>query len=373
MYNDNMRHDDTIIQSGLAKFSNLSLIPFRKIIFFELSSHDNVVFEPDWCDKNPIGGSETATIYMASTLRKLGYDVEIITSLEKLHNNQCDIFIAGRTWNAYEAGILPGRLNYLWCQDDANVYASGALKKELRQRQTVFNLCDSLFFLSHYQQQQWIHLLNVPVNKTFITSNGIPLDKFFATPSSLSHRPRWLYYSSTPQRGLHILVKVWPLIHELVKDAKLHIFSSLKVYNTEDTDEFKQIFKQAMQLPGVAYYGSVGQQELRNISQQCRVLAYPCIFPETSCITAMEAMASGCAVVGTTLGALPETAWKNPLVPLCENWIEKWLYEVINVLMDDSYYESYARQNLNNIWIYDWSAVAIRWLEKFILDWRTKA
>jgi len=79
-------------------------------------------------------------------------------------------------------------------------------------------------------------------------------------------------------------------------------------------------------------------------------------------------MAAGCVVAGTDLGALPETAWHNPLVPMGDGWIKKWIFEVVRLLMDDAHYISLAKQNITTASYYAWSSVAVRWLQQFQLD-----
>jgi glycosyltransferase involved in cell wall biosynthesis len=171
---------------------------------------------------------------------------------------------------------------------------------------------------------------------------------------------------------LALLVEAWPLIHRAVPEAELLIFSSLKVYKREDSMEERELYEQAKNLPGVIYRGSLGQKELREEIQTCRVLAYPCIFPETSCITAMEAMASGCVVVSTALGALPETAWKNPLIPMGDGWIRSWAFEVCYFLVNQPRYEDIASQNLAVSNFFGWDLVAKRWVMRMQGDLKIK-
>lgn len=327
-------------------------------------------FLEDWsvCETKPLGGSETAALRMASVLKEAGLQVKLVSDIRQFQDGECDVFIAVRDWGIFVENRRPGRLNYLWCTDDANQYQMAVLKDKHLAAQVYTPLARAVM-LSSYHATGWTSLLNLPVEKVFLTTNGIPRQLFTATAASLAGRPPRAYYSSTPYRGLDVLLDTWPYIRQAVPDAELLIFSSMKVYHKNDKPVYEELYAKARALPGVTYVGSVGQKELRAAAQTCRVLAYPCTFPETSCITAMEAMAAGAVVASTAIGALPETAWQNPLVvPTQSNWPMVWAETVARLLVDDAYYEAIARQNLATSRLYDWSLVAQRWIQQFQYD-----
>jgi glycosyltransferase involved in cell wall biosynthesis len=334
-------------------------VPFRDPAFLE-----------DWsvCETKPLGGSETAALRMATAFQAAGLQVKLASDIQQFQDGECDVFVALRDWGIFVDHRLPGRLNYLWCQDDANQYQMAVLKdKELANQ--VYSPLARVMMLSSYQANGWTSLLNLPVDKVFLTTNGVPRHLFSATSANLTDRPARAYYSSTPYRGLDVLLETWPYIRQAVPDAELLIYSSMNVYHKTDKPVYEELYTRARSLPGVTYIGSVGQKELRDAAQTCRVLAYPCTFPETSCITAMEAMASGCVVASTAIGALPETAWQNPLVvPNQSNWPMVWAETVARLLVDDAYYEAIARQNLATSRLYDWNLVAQRWVQQFQYD-----
>jgi glycosyltransferase involved in cell wall biosynthesis len=335
------------------------------IVFNIVSAHGERLHEPDYPEINPLGGSETAALRMAGQFRLLGHDVRIITDEAQLIGLTCDVFIALRIWQVFQNGFFPGKTNYLWCQDDANQPVVEALRNP-EVAGPLFQRLNGVFMISHYQQVQWIKHLNLPLQKVIPTTNGIPLDKFEVNKAGLRQRKPWSYYSSTPFRGLHLLLQAWPSVRKAVPQAQLHLFTSMKVYNIEEKDSYTQLYEIARNLPGVYYRGSVGQAELRETAQKCRALAYPCTFPETSCIAAMEAMAAGCVVVGTSTGALIETAWQNPLVAPANDWLPLWTKSLITVLTDDEEYERLALQNLDIARYYDWHNVAHKWEKKFL-------
>ena len=336
------------------------------IVFFAFSGHGDRLHEPDYPELNPVGGSETAALRLAQVFRDTGHNVRLLTNESDLRGLSCDVFVSLRVWQIFQGGY-PGKVNYLWCQDDFNQ----KIVEDLRDPNIalpIYKRLNGLFMLSTYQQVQWIRNLNLMVEKIIPTTNGIPFSRFEVDDTAFRERKPWCYYASTPFRGLNLLLQAWPDVKKAVPDAQLHLFTSMKVYNAEDTDEYRQLYDLSRSLPGIKYRGSVGQAELRETALQCRALAYPCTFPETSCIAAMEAMAAGCAVVSSSAGALIETAWKNPLIAPGGNWLPVWTRALVRVLTDNDEYERLARQNRNIAQYYDWNVVASQWEARFRED-----
>lgn len=341
--------------------------PVYDIVFFIFSNHKDNLLDPDYPETHPLGGSETAAIRMAASLRAMGHTIRIITDQNSLQGLTCDIFISLRVWQFFYDGYYPGKVNYLWCQDDVDQKLVSSLGSQ-EIALPVYEKLTGLFMLSTYQQVQWIRQLHVPVGKIIPTTNGIPYEKFVVNREAIKQRKPWAFYSSTPFRGLNLLLQAWPAVKDIIPDAQLHLFTSMKVYNAEEKDEYRQMYSLAQTMPGVRYRGGVGQAELRETALKCRALAYPCIFPETSCIAAMEAMAAGCAIVSTSLGALVETAWHNPLIAPGGDWLPEWTKALISVLGDDDEYERLALQNMEIARYYDWQMIARQWLKKFAED-----
>ncbi len=90
---------------------------------------------------------------------------------------------------------------------------------------------------------------------------------------------------------------------------KSKVFSSLKVYQvTTDRDEWEPLYRRCAETAGVEYVGLLTQPELpRELRSSINILAYPNTFAETSCISVMEALASGCFVLTSNWRYLPKT------------------------------------------------------------------
>jgi glycosyltransferase involved in cell wall biosynthesis len=171
---------------------------------------------------------------------------------------------------------------------------------------------DRFLFVSEWQRGRFVARFGIEPGRTGLLRNAIGpcFEGLYADRDDLArakaHGPPVLAYTSTPFRGLDLLLAGWPL---LTRPATLEVFSSMKVYGGGDLDEpFRGLYRACAETPGVQHRGSLPQPELAPALRGAHVLAYPNTFPETSCISVMEAMAAGMLVVTAARAALPETA-----------------------------------------------------------------
>lgn len=161
-------------------------------------------------------------------------------------------------------------------------------------------------FVSNWQLQEYITKLNFPQNgKIAVIENPIePLEFVPKVVDKIN-----LIYFSTPQRGLEILVPVFEELAKKYPNIHLNVFSSFKIYGWEDADKnFEPLYERIRSHPQMTYHGFADQKTLRAYIQQSHILAYPCIWKETSCRVLIESMSAGLMCVHPNLAALPETS-----------------------------------------------------------------
>ncbi len=196
--------------------------------------------------------------------------------------------------------IDPKKPTILWCHDTWDDPESQHLKEE--ERRARF---EKFVFVSNYQLSTYNMALQVPYAQSFVMQNAID-------PIELKDKDKdqiKLIYHTTPHRGLNVAVAA---IMELAKNYgdKIHfdVFSSFEAYGWKERDrEFEDLFNNIKEHPQMTYHGYQPNEKVREALQEAHIFAYPSIWPETSCIAAIEAMSAGCQIVCPNYAALPET------------------------------------------------------------------
>jgi len=165
---------------------------------------------------------------------------------------------------------------------------------------------DQFVFVSHWQAEMYRKLYGIPGFKTQVIKNAcIGVEQRVSGPRDKVK----LCYTSTPWRGLDVLLSAWEKIN--TENCELHVFSSTKIYGKDfaisNAGNYQELFDKCKQLPNVIYRDFTPNEELRKELHTFDILAYPNTFEETSCIAVIEVLSAGLRVVTSNLGALPET------------------------------------------------------------------
>ena len=267
-----------------------------------------------WSLKEGIGGSEEAVIRLSIELEKLGWKVTVFATpgeragiydnvdwrqfWEFNPNDEFDVLVGWRNPGMFDTEFT-ARKKYLWMHD--------VMPQNEFFEERLDNL-DKVIVLSQYQRELFS---NIPDDKIFLSTNGITPEDFDIDPPERD--PHKVIYMSSHVRGLELLYDMWPKVKEAVPDATLDIyygwdsFIAIQGDNPERMMWRERMLKWERELDGVTDHGKVSQPEIVKQIYSSGVWAYPCPFPEISCITAMKAQAGGAVPVSSDFAALDET------------------------------------------------------------------
>ena len=298
-----------------------------KLAFVDVTTWDYTI---DSAYRTPLGGSQSALCYLAEQLATIGHEVWLVNHashvgvsrgfmclpMSRVSPEAMQEFDVAIVLNWARVGVDLRRLLradaklVLWTQHADNQPAMHALAET-----AIRDAHDAFAFVSDWQRERYAEVYQVDPQRSHVLRNAIgpAFENRYAAGESIlasKRRPPVLAYTSTPFRGLNVLLDVFPQIRAAVPGVTLKVYSSMQVYQVaadRDAAEYGALYEKCRTTEGVKYVGSLPQPELAKELADVSVLAYPNHFPETSCISVMEAMASGCHVVTSALGALPET------------------------------------------------------------------
>ena len=179
---------------------------------------------------------------------------------------------------------------------------------ELRKR------FSKLVFVSYSQFLEYRLAYNLSYAESIVMRNCIePFPAVIEKPDPKEKLN--LIYHTTPHRGLEILVPVFEFLAKKYPNIHLDVFSSFNIYGWSERDKpYEEIFNRCRNHPQITYHGTQPNEKVREYLEKAHIFAYPSIWPETSCIAVIEAMAAQAGVVCSDLGALPETTMGNALM-----------------------------------------------------------
>jgi glycosyltransferase involved in cell wall biosynthesis len=317
-----------------------------KILFVDATN----AYDARTSSVGPMGGTQSAIAHLAVALARAGVGVIVANRLT------ADVTDQGVDWVSL-VRIQQGFAAYLHAQGVTHLVAAGtAALATLRAKvawggawvlwnhhwidqpatalladAAVRDNWDAFVSISEFQHAGMARAFALPPERHWILRNAISphfanlfsgWDEFRAARQPRT-TTRWVY-SSTPFRGLDVLAVAWRRLNANPRWSCTAV-SGMQLYGGSDAP-FETLFATIAATPGMTRLEPMGQAALARVLAEHDFWSYPCTFPETSCISALEAVAAGLYPVTTALGALPETleGWGTFVAPDGDRLVERW-------------------------------------------------
>lgn len=290
-----------------------------------------------YSETNGMGGIASSILYLADAMARRGHEVALIASagegMRKSGVRLCPLLLPPSLLKEADAIVVNNNSDtvaqirsivgdavpiLLWMHLQHHVYFGdrncSAHGLDTQDR----NAADAIVFVSLWQRADFLRRYDIDPAKCHVIRNACnpfvcdpeagPADFFPADFFEEKRRRLEVAYVSAPDRGLLTLLDLWPRIADGFPDARLAVYSGQTIYGIDHPRDRYNLLLASLDRPGVEYRGALNHAALAGHLRRTAIVAYPTAFEETSGIAILEALASGCQVVGSDRGALPESA-----------------------------------------------------------------
>jgi len=282
-------------------------------------------FEP-WDFRSPdttgIGGSETAHIETARRLAAMGHEVISYAPVP----DDCPKEHEGVTWRHIDDA--DHSLDGIWVISRAPDYVHKL--ENLGARQTPWLVCqdvdyshrrgirpvrvndyaayDIIFALCPYQLNYLQRKYPELERRFCLSRNGVRTDLIEKIEAEGVERdPLKIIHTSSPDRGLLPSLHVFKRVREYINNVEFYSaygFDNMRKRIKEIADQADEIEKKLNDTPGVTWGSRQPQEALYRHFLSSSHYLYITDFPETSCISCMEAQCMGAIPISSSLWAL---------------------------------------------------------------------
>jgi glycosyltransferase involved in cell wall biosynthesis len=290
---------------------------------------------------------------------------------ERTRNLTFDVFVVSR-YSGFFTVPIPADLKVLWNHDTLD--RPEALKE-------VADRIDLFLVLSRFHRDHFLTRMPELEDRMVITRNGVDLDLIDRAAASAVRHPNKVIYASRPERGLMLLLEdIWPKLKRLHPDLTLHLCG----YDVDPADLepgladlYRRLDDRIASSPDVIRLGSLTKSDYYRHLAEAALMLYPCVFPEISCIAALEAQAARTPILTTAGFALTETVpWPDLLTrgrPGGREYVSDYVDRAAG-LLDDHAKRSELAENGRG-WVesrHVWPVIAAEWDRLFDLQLTVK-
>lgn len=323
-----------------------------------------------------IGGSETSHIEMAKRLKKRDYNVRSYTPCDNSSKDAYEV-----PYRHFDSVTTTKRGVYIWYRDPGRLdaikskgstwwfvaqdvdYEGQWTPERMDKVDRYICLCQDHAAFTRRKYPEF-------KDKIHISSNGIRTS--YIRNKRGNRNPNRLFFPSSPDRGIKFLLENWFRVREINKKAEINIAygfnnmeSLVRIIGPSDwragyQKELEALVKQ----PGVTFLGRLNQAQVYHQWAETNIWAHPTDFPETSCITCMEAQALGAWPVTNDLWALKDNVqfgWRVSGIPQKSALVRSnWLHALEQAFhcRDEKGRKEMQEWALRN---FDWEKVVDQW------------